>query len=355
MSKVLEHKKEFTIATMKNVAEMAGVSTATVSRTLMNPEKVSPLTRQKVERAALAVGYFPHALSHRIKRSDSHTILVIVPDISNPFFVDILHGIEQTAARQGYLVLISNYAEQHQLKQTLVNLIITKQIDGILLLGMPPPFDTSKKERRNLPPMVMAIEFVPELDIPTVHIDNLTSAFEAVHYLYKLGHKKIACIAGPDSLSFNHYRLEGYIQALHRNSLTVEKNYIVQGDATHETGARALTALMKLAHPPTAIFCHNDMIAIGAIQQSGKLGILVPKDVSIIGFDNLSVAQYCSPPLTTVAQPRYQIGQEAMLLLLEQLQGHNVSTRSQLVETELIIRASTCAPGHQMTTAGFKK
>ncbi len=340
----MEHKEKLTMATMKDVAEMAGVSTATVSRTLMNPEKVSLITRQKVERAALAVGYFPQDLSRRVKRNDSHIILVIVPDISNPFFFDILQGIEQTAARQGYLVLISHCAEQHQLKQTLINLIMTKQIDGILLLGSFLPVDTSKEERHHLPPIVMAIEFVPELDLPTVHIDNLTAAFEAVHYLYKLGHKKIACITGPESVAFSHYRLEGYIQALHRNGLTVEKNYVVRGDLTYETGAQAFTTLMKLAHPPTAIFCHNDIMAIGAMQQSYKLGIRVPQDISIVGFDNLDLAQYCSPPLTTVAQPRYQMGQKAMLLLLEQLQGHAIPNRSQLLETKLIVRASAGAP-----------
>lgn len=313
----MENKKEFTMTTMKDVAEMAGVSTATVSRALMNPEKVSTVTRQKVEQAVLAVGYSPHALSRNIKRNESRTILVIVPDISDPFFADVIQGIEHAAAQQGYLILGSNL-----------------------------PFDASKEEQRNLPPMVMANEFAPELELPTVHIDNLTAAYEAVNYLHELGHKRIACIAGPESLPLSHYRLQGYIQALRRNGITVDNDYIIRGDFSYEAGAQSFAALMELPHPPTAIFSHNDVMAVGAIWQAKQLGLRIPQDVSLVGFDDLKLSQFCDPPLTTVAQPRYQIGQQAMLLLLEQLQGHSVQSGSRLLDTELIIRESTAAPKH---------
>ncbi len=343
----MENKKEFTMTTMKDVAEMAGVSTATVSRALMNPEKVSTVTRQKVEQAVLAVGYSPHALSRNIKRNESRTILVIVPDISDPFFADVIQGIEHAAAQQGYLILIGDCAQQTQQERTFVNLIITKQIDGMLLLGSNLPFDASKEEQRNLPPMVMANEFAPELELPTVHIDNLTAAYEAVNYLHELGHKRIACIAGPESLPLSHYRLQGYIQALRRNGITVDNDYIIRGDFSYEAGAQSFASLMELPHPPpTAIFSHNDVMAVGAIWQAKQLGLRIPQDVSLVGFDDLKLSQFCDPPLTTVAQPRYQIGQQAMLLLLEQLQGHSVQSGSRLLDTELIIRESTAAPKH---------
>ncbi|MGL5385168.1 MAG: DNA-binding transcriptional regulator CytR [Enterobacterales bacterium] len=340
----MEHKQELPMATMKDVAEMAGVSTATVSRALMNPEKVSTPTRQKVEQAVLAVGYSPHALTRNIKRNESRTILVIVPDICDPFFADVIQGIEQTAAQHGYLVLIGDCAQQHQQERTFVNLIITKQIDGMLLLGSNLPFDASKEEQRNLPPMVMANEFAPELELPTVHIDNLTAAFEAVHYLHQLGHKQIACIAGPEQMPLSHYRLQGYIQALRRNGITVESSYITRGDFTYEAGAQALVSLMALPKPPTAVFCHSDVMAIGVLSQAKKMGLRVPQDLSIVGFDDIKLAQYCDPPLTTVAQPRFEIGQQVMLLLLEQLHGQVVNSGSRLLDTELIIRGSTAAP-----------
>ena len=179
--------------------------------------------------------------------------------------------------------------------------------------------------------MVMANEFAPELELPTVHIDNLTAAFEAVHYLHQLGHRQIACVAGPEQMPLSHYRLQGYVQALRRNGITVESSYITRGDFTYEAGAQALTALMAQPKPPTAVFCHSDVMAIGVLSQAKKMGLRIPQDLSIVGFDDLKLAQYCDPPLTTVAQPRFQIGQQAMLLPLEQLNGQTVASGSRLL------------------------
>ncbi|ORJ24910.1 DNA-binding transcriptional regulator CytR [Rouxiella badensis] len=340
----LDQNRVIPTATMKDVAEMAGVSTATVSRALMNPEKVSASTRQRVEQAVIAVGYSPHSLSRNLKRNESRTILVIVPDICDPFFADVIQGIERTAAENGYLVLIGDCAQQNQQEKTFINLIITKQIDGMLLLGSDLPFDASKEEQRNLPPMVMANEFAPELELPTVHIDNLTAAYDAVHYLISLGHQRIACIAGPESMPLCQYRLQGYIQAIRRNGQSVESQYIAHGDFSYESGAQALSTLMSQPKPPTAIFCHNDIMAIGAIFEAKKLGLRIPQDLSIVGFDDIKISEFYDPPLTTVAQPRFQIGREAMLLLLEQLNGHSVQSGSRLLESELVIRGSTAAP-----------
>lgn len=340
----MEQKQPDTSATMKDVAKAAGVSTATVSRTLMNPEKVSAQTRQKVENAVLEVGYFPHNLPRNLKRNESKTILVIVPDIGDPFFIDIVCGIEETAAQHGYLVLIGDCKHQQKQEHTFINLIITKQIDGMVLLGSNIPFDASREEQRNLPPMVMANEFAPDLELPTVHIDNLTSSFNATHYLQQLGHQRIACITGPESMPLCQYRLQGYIQAMRRTGCAIREDYILRGDFTHESGAKCVQQLLSLSEPPTAIFCHSDIMAIGAIWQAKKMGLTLPQDLSIVGFDNLTQAKYCTPPLTTVEQPRFEIGRQAMLLLLEQLQGHIVAKGSRLLDSDLIIRESACAP-----------
>ncbi|EOB9998510.1 DNA-binding transcriptional regulator CytR [Cronobacter sakazakii] len=340
----MKSKKQVAAATMKDVAVRARVSTATVSRALMNPEKVSQATRNRVEQAAIDVGYLPGSLNRNLKRNESRTILVIVPDICDPFFSEIIRGIEVTAAEQGYLVLIGDCAHQNQQEKTFINLIITKQIDGMLLLGSRLPFDASKEEQRNLPPMVMANEFAPELELPTVHIDNLTAAFNAVNYLHELGHQRIACIAGPEEMPLCHYRLQGYVQALRRSGMTVDPHYIARGDFTYEAGANALEQLLSLPQPPTAIFCHSDVMALGALSMAKRRGFRVPDDLSIIGFDNIALAEFCDPPLTTVAQPRFDIGREAMLLLLSQLNGHTVSSGSRLLDCELVLRGTTRAP-----------
>jgi LacI family transcriptional regulator, repressor for deo operon, udp, cdd, tsx, nupC, and nupG len=337
----VKSKNEVVSATMKDVAQKANVSTATVSRALMNPDKVSQATRNKVEQAALEVGYFPQALGRNMKRNESRTILVIVPDICDPFFSEIIRGIEVTAAAQGYLVLIGDCAHQNQQEKTFIDLIITKQIDGMLLLGSRLPFDASIEEQRNLPPMVMANEFAPELELPTVHIDNLTAAFNAVNFLHELGHQRIGCIAGPEEMPLCHYRLQGYVQALRRSGITVDPHYIARGNFTYEAGANALEQLLALPQPPTAVFCHSDIMALGALSLAKRRGLKVPDDLSIIGFDNISLSEFCDPPLTTVSQPRFDIGREAMLLLLDQLSGQNVSSGSRLLDCELVVRGST--------------
>lgn len=337
----MEQNQQTTAATMKDVAERAGVSTATVSRALMNPEKVSVATRQKVEQAVIDVGYAPHALARNARRSESRTILVIVPDICDPFFSEIIRGVEVTAATEGYLVLIGDCAHQNQQEKSFLNLMLTRQIDGMVLLGSQLPFETGVEEQRILPPMVMANEFAPELELPTVHIDNLTAAFEAVNHLYQLGHRRIACIAGPEDMPLCHYRLQGYIQALRRNGLTVDPHYIVRGDFTFDAGSEALKQLMTLPEPPEALFCHSDIMALGAMSQAKSSGLRVPQDLSLVGFDDIELSRYSDPQLTTVAQPRFNIGREAMLLLLEQLQGKAVSNGSRLLDFELKIRGST--------------
>ncbi|HHG8841569.1 TPA: DNA-binding transcriptional regulator CytR [Citrobacter freundii] len=339
----MKPNKQVAAATMKDVALKAKVSTATVSRALMNPDKVSQSTRNKVEQAALEVGYLPQSMGRNVKRNESRTILVIVPDICDPFFSEVIRGIEVTAAEQGYLVLIGDCAHQNQQEKTFLNLIITKQIDGMVLLSSRLPFDASVEEQRNLPPMVMSNEFAPELELPTVHIDNLTAAFNAMNYLLELGHKRIGCIAGPEDMPLCHYRLQGYVQALRRSGITVDPHFIARGDFTYEAGANALKQLLALPQPPTAVFCHSDVMARGALSYAKRQGLKVPDDLSIIGFDNISLAEFCDPPLTTVAQPRFDIGREAMLLLLDQLQGQNVSSGSRLLDCELIIRGTTRA------------
>ncbi|EGI6810755.1 DNA-binding transcriptional regulator CytR [Escherichia coli] len=337
----MKAKKQETAATMKDVALKAKVSTATVSRALMNPDKVSQATRNRVEKAAREVGYFPQPMGRNAKRNESRTILVIVPDICDPFFSEIIRGIEVTAASHGYLVLIGDCAHQNQQEKTFIDLIITKQIDGMLLLGSRLPFDASIEEQRNLPPMVMANEFAPELELPTVHIDNLTAAFGAVNYLYEQGHKLIGCIAGPEEMPLCHYRLQGYVQALRRCGIMVDPQYIARGDFSFEAGSKAMQQLLDLPQPPTAVFCHSDVMALGALSQAKRQGLKVPEDLSIIGFDNIDLTQFCDPPLTTIAQPRYEIGREAMLLLLDQMQGQTVGSGSRLMDCELIIRGST--------------
>ena len=332
------------MATMKDVAQLAGVSTATVSRALMNPEKVSSVTRKRVEDAVLEAGYSPNSLARNLRRNESKTIIAIIPDICDPYYTEIIRGIEDAAMEHGYIVLLGDSGQQRRPESALVNMVFTKQADGMLLLGTDLPFDVSKPEQKNLPPMVMACEFAPELELPTVHIDNLTSAFEVVNYLTQLGHKRIAQISGPEASTLCKFRQQGYQQALRRAGIAMNPTYSSSGEFTFAAGAKSVRQLLSLPEPPTAIFCHTDVMAIGAIQEAKRLGLRVPQDLSVVGFDDIEFAQYCDPPLTTISQPRYEIGRQAMLMMLEILRGHDVRAGSHLLETQLVIRQSAAPP-----------
>lgn len=332
------------MATMKDVALSAGVSTATVSRALMTPEKVSLSTRKRVNDAISETGYSPTTLTRTLRRNESKTIVTIVPDICDPYFSDILRGIEDAAVENGYVILVGDSSQQQKREQSFVNLVYTKQVDGMVLLGSDLPFNASRQEQKNLPPLVMACEYAPELELPTVHIDNLTAAFEAVNYLTKLGHKRVAELSGPESSSLCQFRHQGYQQALRRAGIAMNNAYIHYGNFTFEAGAAAITQLLSLSSPPTAVFCHNDIMAIGATQKAKQMGFRVPQDISIMGFDDIEFSQYCDPPLTTISQPRYEIGRQSMLMLLELLKGNDVRSGSRLLESSLIVRESTAPP-----------
>lgn len=332
------------MATMKDVALSAGVSTATVSRALMTPEKVSLSTRKRVDEAISETGYSPTTLTRTLRRNESKTIVTIVPDICDPYFSDILRGIEDAAVENGYVILVGDSSQQQKREQSFVNLVYTKQVDGMVLLGSDLPFNASRQEQKNLPPLVMACEYAPELELPTVHIDNLTAAFEAVNYLTKLGHKRVAELSGPESSSLCQFRHQGYQQALRRAGIAMNNTYIHYGNFTFEAGAAAITQLLTLPSPPTAVFCHNDIMAIGATQKAKQMGFRVPQDISIMGFDDIEFSQYCDPPLTTISQPRYEIGRQSMLMLLELLKGNDVRSGSRLLESSLVVRKSTAPP-----------
>lgn len=330
--------------TMKDVAVKARVSTATVSRALMCPDKVSLGTRLRVEQAAVELGYLPMSLNRNLKPNLAPTVLVIVPDIGDPFFNEVLRGIEMTAARRGCLVILGNCTHQGKQEKRFIDLIINKEITGILLLGGELPLHASREQRRHLPPIVMVNESAPELGLPAVHIDNLTTAFNAVNYLHELGHQRVACIAGTEDMPLAQYRLQGYIQAITRSGKTVNPQYIIRGEVSYETGTKALEKLLALPRPPTAVFCHNDVLALGALFYAKQQGLSIPEDLSIMGFDNIPITQFSDPPLTTMAQPCFDIGREAMLVLIDQMSGKPVRNGSRLLDCELIVRSSTRSP-----------
>lgn len=332
-----------TVVSIKQVAKLAGVSTATVSRTLKLPDVVTAETREKVMSAVTKLGYTPNFLAANLRTARSQVILVIVPDIGNPFFSEIIKGMEQVAQARGYSLLLGDSQHSAEREFEYGSRVAARQADGLITLSGRVPFKNYREQLRKgvLPPMVNACEYIADRAIPTVQIDNQAAAFKAMQYLLDLGHKHIGFVTGPMTSTLSTERLKGYQKALQSAGRPEKKALIVHGDFTAESGVAAAEQLLALAHPPTAIFCSNDEMAIGAIKALKSHGIAVPAQMSVMGFDDIPLARYFDPPLTTVLQPKLEIGREAMKILLDMLAGQPPATKVHSLPFRLVVRAST--------------
>jgi LacI family transcriptional regulator, repressor for deo operon, udp, cdd, tsx, nupC, and nupG len=326
---------------IKQVASAANTSVATVSRTLQMPHVVAPLTRERVMEAIERLGYTPNAQARVLRTARTHTIVALVPDIANPFFAEVIRGIEQVAHRNGYSVLLGDTQHSRAREQAYAQLLSSKQADGLITLLPHIP-------RVSLPdplPIVNACEYVTTRGVTTVQVDNTAAAEEATRYLINLGHRDIAFIAGPMDSPICIDRDRGYEQGLTQAGITRNPALTVVGDFSVESGIRCLESLFDGRGKFTAVFCSNDEMAMGALRAIRTRGLSVPKDISVIGFDDIRFARYTEPPLTTVAQPKEELGQEAMTLLLDILRGVSPPGRKRVLPTQLVVRGSTGRPG----------
>ncbi len=328
---------------IKDVAKLANVSIATVSRSLAEPEKVSDKTREKVMRAVESSGYVVNTLAQNFRRRRSNTVIVMVPDIANPFFSNIIQGIEKVANRHKYRVLLADTQGDESRERAYGELVTQKQADGIICLGRSIPF-VYRKGRKSLdpawPPLVMACEYHGEIPVPSVCIDNVAAAEELVGYLLELGHSKIGYINGPNDSVLCQDRMQGFQNSLKVNNVGVNKRWLVQGAFTLSSGYDAMKKLLGEKDRPTAVFCANDEMAIGAMQACRDEGLAIPADISIVGFDDIVFAEYTSPRLTTIHQPRNEIGERVMALMLEILAGNKPEFDRVLIPHKLVIRES---------------
>lgn len=338
------------MVTIKDVAQMAGVSVATVSRTLAEPDKVSEKARKKVMDAVDASGYVANTLARNFRRRRSNMIVVLVPDIANPFFSNIIQGIERVASRHQYRILLGDTQGEQQREQGYADLVSQRQADAVICLGRNIPF-RYRKGRKTMdpdwPPFAMACEYHGEIPVPTVCIDNVAAASDAVNHLLGLGHRRIGYINGPSESPLCEDRLQGYEQALQHAGLSLAPRLIKQGDFTLASGYACTTALLAEADPPTALFCANDEMAIGAMQACHEAGLTLPADMSVVGFDDIAFAAYSHPRLTSVHQPRNRIGEQVMTMMLEMLAGNGPTESRIVLPHELVIRDSSAPPGYR--------
>lgn len=334
---------------IKEVARMAGVSIATVSRCVNNPEKVTEKTRLKVQKAILETGYSPNTLAQSFRRGRTNLVMVVLPSIGDPFFTDVMRGIRTAAKAKGYSVVIEETQFNTMTADEIGAMLVSKQTDGIILLASMSPFGTeilSAKSRRRLPIVIGCETISPELaEFPSVHIDNVAAAKEATNYLISQGHRHIAMIHGQASSLLTKDREYGYRAAMKQARLTIEEGWVVEGELSIEGAIRATRKLLNHQHRPTAIFCANDEMAIGCLHAVKSAGLRVPDDISVMGFDDIRYAEVADPPLTTIGQPAEEIGERVMYRLCREIEdGRNGETTPEIVPHELIVRQSVAGP-----------
>ncbi|KFC72724.1 putative transcriptional regulatory protein, LacI family [Bosea sp. LC85] len=332
------------VPTIATVAELAGVSTATVSRALQRPDKVQPETRRRVLEAVAATGFVPNSQARNLRSRATRTVILLVRDISNPFYLEIYKGVEEAAMRAGYKVLMGDARDDDERITHYVDMVRARHADGlILMVGRFP--EALKTELSRLPPIVIALETFPELVLPTVSIDNIAAARQAVEHLLELGHRRIAHITGPLPERLAVDRLAGYRSGLAAAGITADEALIVEGDFSLDAGRKAVRRLNETGTSFTALFAASDQMAFGAISELRACGLSVPGDVSVVGFDDIVLADAFVPPLTTIHQPRFDIGRQAMARMIGLL-GKEPAAANLVMETRLVVRGST-APVRQ--------
>jgi LacI family repressor for deo operon, udp, cdd, tsx, nupC, and nupG len=330
------------MSTIKAVAERAGVSTATVSRALSNPEVVQPETRARVQQAIEALNYAPNHAAKSLRMLRTSKIMVMVPDVANPFFSEVLRGAEDAAQLAGYSVLLGDTRDDPEREAQYAAMLQRKEADGLIFLGhrVPPALARIVRSQAGRAPVVNACDYSPDQGVSSAHIDNAKAAAEAVALLYSMGHRRVALIAGPLESHLTRERLRGAREAARAAGLEAGM-MVAHADYTIESGLLETGRLLERPEPPTAVFCFSDEIAVGALSACRTRGLDCPADLSIIGFDDVRYARFLDPPLTTVRQPMSRIGETAVKLLLSILDGKATGLERVALPHELVVRAST--------------
>jgi LacI family transcriptional regulator, repressor for deo operon, udp, cdd, tsx, nupC, and nupG len=328
--------------TIKDVARELGMSVATVSRALSRPELLRRETRERVMSVVERLGYRPNLLARGLRRGQTRAILLVVPNLS-PFFLEIFAGAEEVARQSGFALLLGNSNRDPEKEKECFDQVANGQADGIILLTGQVPSDYAQG-KTPLPPIVTVLERLAHHSaVPVIRTDHRAGAEEATRHLIELGHRRIAHIAGSKAVPSTARRIEGYRDALAGAGLTAPAEMIFPGDFSMQSGAAGMERLLELHEPPTAVLCGNDEMAFGAIRMLHKVGLAVPDDLSIVGFDDQNMAEFYNPPLTTVHIPRHELGRRAARELIEQLEGRDVA-HEVVLPTRLVIRESSAAP-----------
>lgn len=326
-------------ATIKDVAKLSGVSVATISRVLNKSAVVSPETTEKVEAAIKELNYRPNFLGRNLRKRETNVILALVPSTEHSYYSEIIHGMQKKAAEYGYAVLVSTTNSYLELEERLLQMLFNRTVDAAVLLGT-----RLSKERLDeisaVNSIAMCCEGVEGSDVLTVVIDNEKAAYDAVNYLIKAGHKRIGMVSTDVRAPSSVAREAGYRRALEDNGIAYDEELMFRGSYDYYSGSDALEQFMKLENKPDAVFAISDFLASGVLKKASELKLDIGKKFSVMGFDNIKMAEMYTPSISTVEQPCYKMGSTVAELVIENITGKK-NTGNVVLEHRLVLRAST--------------
>jgi LacI family transcriptional regulator len=329
------------MATMKQVAERAGVSTSTVSHVINNTRVVSDDVRERVLAVIADMRYVPSAVARSLKNDKTHTLGMMIPNNSNPYFAELIQGIEDASFKLGYNIILCNAYDDPKKQAAYLRVLLEKRIDGLIFVGSGDDEELTELLCDMPMPKVVVDREVQGVEADFIEADHERGGYLATRYLLGLGHRAVACVSGPPHLPPSRDRVKGYRRALEEAGVAFTSDFLLHADFTSEGGFAAFQQLLGLPERPTAIFAANDLMAIGGMCAANEAGIRVPDRLSVIGYDDIALASYSTPRLTTMAQPKYQMGEVIARVLVERILGAQTPPRREMFTPTLVERQST--------------
>ena len=328
------------MVTVKNVARKARVSTATVSHVINETRFVSEDLRVRVHQAIEELGYRPNAVAQSLRRKRTKNIAMIIPDIAYPFLAEVARGVEDAGFELGYSVILCESNGDPAREIAYIDLLLAKQVDGIIFVAAGESSNHIKILIREGMPVVVCGRALQDGYADTVTTDNVGSGCQATEHLIRLGHCCIGCIAGPRELYVSNRRVDGYKRTMEEHSVPLCKDLIIHGDFRCRGGYEVMRHLLDLDELPTAVFSCNDLMAMGALCAISKRKLRIPQDIAIVGCDDIALAAFTNPSLTTVAHPKYKMGVAATRMLVERIENKSNPPTKCILPTKLVIRDS---------------
>ena len=330
------------MATIRDVAKRAGVAPITVSRCINNSGYCSLEVRERIESAITELGFVPNRLASGLRSKRTHTLALVLTDITNPFFTTIARGVEDTASEAGYTVIFCNTDESVTKEQMYLQMLLEKRVDGVLLVPAVSGIDSVNLVKKQDIPIVVIDRRLPDLRTDVVRCDSESGSYNLIRLLLSLGHREIVILNGPPGVSTAQDRLNGYRRAMAEAGISQNKDNEFYGEFNQDSGFEMTHRALQKNNKITAIFAANNFITFGAIKALQEMHLRVPEDVAVVGFDDLPASLVSFPFLTVAAQPAYEMGKKAMEILLGRLDGELAGQYQEVVlPAAIVIRQSS--------------